>query len=115
MADCMICTAPDATGVTLADGSAAVCVECRDKSRDYDRLKNLIEQLPRTADGVPIVPGMLVYIRVGEHIDERRVIGPYGKQSLLTHEPARAGAGDGSAHRPANVCYSTIQAARSSA
>lgn len=71
----------------------------------------IIEQLPKTVDGVPIVPGMLVYIRVGEHVDERKVLGPYGKQALLTHEPPQHGAGGGSCHRLANVCYSTREAA----
>lgn len=76
-----------------------------------EHLSGVVARLPKTADGVPVTPGMLVYVRVGEHVDERRVIGPYGKKALLTHEPARHGAGDGSAHRIVEDCYSTAEAA----
>ncbi len=74
----------------------------------------IISQLPTTADGVPIVPDMMIYCIVGQHVDERKVIGPYGKLALLTSEPARHGAGGGSSHRLADVCYSTRAAAEAS-
>lgn len=70
-----------------------------------EQLQSVVDALPKTADGVPIVPDMTVYCIVGEHVDERRVIGPYGKQSLLTHEPAQHGAGSGSSHRLADTVY----------
>ena len=71
----------------------------------------VLESLPKTVDGMPIVPDMMVYCIVGEHVDERKVIGPYGKYALLTHEPAMSGTCAGSAHRLANTVFSTRKAA----
>lgn len=70
-------------------------------------LAAIVASLPKTADGFPVVPGMTVYCIVGEQVDERTVIGPYGKLALLTHEPARHGAGDGSCHRLATTVYAS--------
>ena len=71
----------------------------------------VVEKLPKTADGVSIVPGMTVYIFVGGHIDEREVRGPYGLACLLVREPARHGACEGTRHELAGSCYSTREAA----
>lgn len=79
------------------------------------QLERLLQALPRTADGVPIVPDMTVYCIVGEHVDERRVVGPYGRVALLTREPMRHGAGEGDAHRLAETVYSSREAALASA
>jgi hypothetical protein len=75
------------------------------------RQARIVEQLPRTADGVPIVPGMTVWCRVGPYADERKVVAPYGKVALLTREPARHGACEGDSHRLAETVYSTREAA----
>jgi hypothetical protein len=68
-------------------------------------MEELQAALPQTADGAPILPGMMVHCIVGKHADEREVIGPYGKQALLTREPARHGAGEGYCHRMARTVY----------
>lgn len=78
---------------------------CRALLSLMDQLEGLLAALPATADGVPIVPGMTVYCAIGPHLDEREVVGPYGKLALLTREPARYGACEGSAHRLANTVY----------
>lgn len=82
---------------------------------DRDRLQAIVDKLPETADGVPVVPYMMVYIRMGSHIDERRVIGPQGRAALNTDEPATHGTGGGQAHRLLTDCYSTRKAAEAAA
>lgn len=67
--------------------------------------EEILAALPHTADGAPIIPGMMVYCIVGQHVDERKVIGPSGKMALNTFEPARHGAGPGQCHRLANTVY----------
>lgn len=69
----------------------------------------ILDALPKTADGVPIVPGMLVYC--GERADEREVLGPYGFLALFTREPARHGASEGYSHRLANTVYASRDSA----
>jgi len=84
-----------------------------------EELQAVIDKLPkcwRILDGelvqdVPIVPDMLVYIIVGEHIDERRVVGPYGQKALLIVEPERHGSCRGTRHILVEHCHSTREAA----
>lgn len=68
-------------------------------------IDELLDALPVTADGAPIIPGMVVHCVAGKFADEREVLGPYGKEALLTFEPARHGAGPGQCHRLANTVY----------
>lgn len=74
-------------------------------------LDELLKALPKTGDGVPIVPGIIVYCIVGKRIDEREVIAPYGKKALLTHEPSQHGTCAGQSHRLAFTVFSTREAA----
>ena len=46
----------------LSRGSACDCTLCRVEA-ERDRLAAIVEQLPKTADGVPVVPGMALWIR----------------------------------------------------
>jgi hypothetical protein len=75
------------------------------------QLLEIVRQLPLTADGVPITPGMTIFKLAGKYVDEREVVGPYGRKALLYREPARHGAGAGDCHCLAETCYSTRQAA----
>lgn len=68
-------------------------------------MQEMMNALPLTADGKAIIPGMKVFCIAGNCIDERQVIGPYGKQALLTSEPARHGTCAGSSHRLADTVY----------
>lgn len=76
-----------------------------------DEITRVLSSLPVTADGQYIVPDMFVYCINGEHIDERKVLGPYGKQALLTLEPARHGVGTSYSHRLANTVYASREEA----
>jgi len=58
----------------------------------------IVARLPQTADGIPITPGMVIYVVRGVHVDEREVIGPYGIKALLFREPGLYGGGSGSCH-----------------
>jgi hypothetical protein len=92
----------------LADILRDIVADLQD---DRASLLRIEQALPRTADGVPIVPEMTVYCIVGGHVDERRVIGPYGKVALLTHEPGGHGTCPGSTHRLANTVYAAREVA----
>jgi len=86
-------------------------------ARVYDQVKQLraiVDRLPKTADGFPIVPGMTVFIphpRPSNLITEREVVAPYGKVACLTKEPAHNGCCESTTHRQARECYSTREAA----
>jgi hypothetical protein len=73
------------------------------------RAEEIAGKLPKTKDGVPIVPDMTVFITHGDGCDQRRVIGPYGKLALLVHSPRSGG---GSNHHLATDAYSTREAAQ---
>jgi len=78
-------------------------------------LEDIVDRLPKTADGVPLVPGMTVFIphpHPSNLITEREVVAPYGTLACLTKEPARCGCCESTAHRLARECYSTCEAAR---
>lgn len=51
--------------VKRADGDWVLWDDVRDELR---RLRELVAKLPRTADGVPVVPGMTVYDAEGEPV-----------------------------------------------
>lgn len=72
----------------------------------------IVAKLPKTADGVRVVPGMRVWCVGGKYIDEREVLGPHGQHSLLTLEFHPHNGGYATTHRLAKDCYSTEAAAR---
>jgi len=87
----------------------------RDGARaDVERLQAIVDRLPKTADGVPLVPGMTVFIphpHPSNLITERVVLAPYGTLACLTKEPAHSGCCESATHRQARECYSTRKAA----
>ena len=104
-----------------ADAYEAVC-EARTKWQERAekakaenmRLRAIVDRLPKTVDGMPIVPGMTVFIphpRPSNLITEREVLAPYGTLACLTKEPAHSGCCESTAHRLARECYSTREAA----
>lgn len=53
--------------------------------------EELVELLPKTADGVPIVPGMIVYFPHGPDsplVDAREVLSFAGPQALNVRDPS---------------------------
>jgi len=40
---------------------------------ELDRLRAMEDKLPKTADGVAVVPGMMVWYRTGHHVVHRTV------------------------------------------
>lgn len=76
-----------------------------------EELKAIIAKLPKTGDGIPIVPGLTVFVVRGNKIDERDVVGPYGNLALLVREPEQHGAASGTAHCLAETVFSTREAA----
>ena len=104
-----------------ADAYEAVC-EARTKwqervekaKAENMRLRAIMDRLPKTVDGMPIVPGMTVFIphpHPSNLITEREVVAPYGTLACLTKEPAHFGCCESTAHRLARECYSTREAA----
>jgi len=85
-----------------------------DWKADAERLQAIVDRLPKTVDGSPIVPGMTVFVphpHPSNLITEREVVAPYGTLACLTKEPAHSGCCESTAHRLARECYSTREAA----
>jgi len=83
-------------------------------SAEVKQLRAIVDRLPKTADGVPITPGMTVFIphpRPSNLVTEREVVAPYGTLACLTKEPAHCGCCESTTHRQARECYSTRDAA----
>lgn len=107
------------TPVTMADALKAHIEQCPQHPMSALKVENMglraiVDRLPKTADGFPVVPGMTVFIphpRPSNLITEREVVAPYGSVACLTKEPAHSGCCESTAHRQARECYSTREAA----
>lgn len=88
-----------ATRGLFTDGGRSRCPACVCKERD--ELRAIVDKLPKTADGVPVVPGRdFVYWRYDSegrrwHVLNRLMVLPVG----------------GGASEPLSECYSTREAA----
>ena len=110
--NCVRCGAPQCCPQCCSINTERAAREKADE--ENNRLRALVDRLPKTADGVPLVPGMTVFIphpHPSNLITEREVIAPYGTLACLTKEPAHSGCCESATHRQARECYSTREAA----
>lgn len=54
----------DAAANVARQAAANAIRECQRLRKDRDRLQAIVDRLPKTADGVPIYPGMTVFARL---------------------------------------------------
>ena len=74
-------------------GIQGTCAKLQEAEQKIERLQAIVDRLPKTADGVPIVPGMEVWSWMGD-------------AGLMSTEITRIGKGGWFA-----ACYSTREAA----
>jgi len=110
--NCVRCGAPQCCPQCCSINTERAAREKADE--ENNRLRALVDRLPKTADGVPLVPGMTVFIphpHPSNLITEREILAPYGTLACLTKEPAHSGCCESTTHRQARECYSTREAA----
>ena len=91
--------------LAMLDGEPTNHGDCRVYA-EIERLRGIVHKLPRTADGVPVVPGMPVWYYWGQRKEIRMFRVSDVCDSFLRHYGKH---GPGGEH--ADVCYSTIEAA----
>lgn len=76
---------------------------CEMQRKTIDRLQEIVDRLPKTADGVPITPWMPVWIICSSGIASVRI-------SWVSADQSRVGTNSGWSAKPSD-CYSTREAA----
>lgn len=66
---------------------------CGLQHAEVERLQAIVDKLPKTADGVPVVPGMVVWKSNCEPTNVGMLLGTWVCQCYSTHEAAEAAGG----------------------